>query len=77
MGTNRSFSQPACLSQCLVGYVSSLEGNTDIKKAGFAYDAWKEQIHSPKWWFNIGRIVMPGLMTGILIQSWLLNLAPH
>ena len=39
--------KPACLSQCLVGYVSSLEGNIDIKKAGFAYDAWKEQIHSP------------------------------
>ena len=50
-----------------MGYVSSLEGNIDIKKAGFGYDAWKEQIHSPKWWFNIGGVVMPGLMTGILI----------
>ena len=52
MGTNKSFSQAACLSQCLVGYVSSLEGDIDIKKAGFAYNAWKEQSHSPKWWFD-------------------------
>ena len=50
-----------------MGYVSSLEGNITITKAGFAYDASKEQIHSPKWWFDIGGMVMPGLMTGILI----------